>query len=144
MNIICKLKPSSSCKTQYFFSAFLFAIVGFGLLGFGLKWLIGSESEWLPILLVGVLLVAFAKGKFILKKSAERTINRIQSRGDGTCLFGVFSVWQWLIVIVMMSAGRLLRTSGLADEYLGAIYTAIGAALVMASLVTWRAYFSQR
>ena len=144
MNIICKLKPSSSCKTQYFFSAFLFAIVGFGLLGFGLKWLIMSDSEWILILLIGALLVAIAKGNFILKKTAEKTIKRVNRRGDGTCLFGVFSVWQWLVVIAMMICGRLLRTSGLEDEYLGAMYAAIGAALLVASSVTWKAYFSQR
>jgi hypothetical protein len=144
MNTLCKLKPASSRKTQLLTSALLWTFVGVGLTGFGLKWLIMSDSEWILILLIGALLVAIAKGNFILKKTAEKTIKRVNRRGDGTCLFGVFSVWQWLVVIAMMSCGRLLRTSGLEDEYLGAMYAAIGAALLVASSVTWKAYFNQR
>lgn len=136
-----KIKPASSRKTQFLLAASIWTLVGCGLLGFGLKWLIGSQSAWMLLLLLGAVVVGGVKGHFILRKSALRTIARIQSRGDGTCVFGVFSIWQWLLVAVMMTGGRLLRTSGLADELLGALYASIGAALIMGSIFTWRAYF---
>ncbi len=136
------MKPAASRKTQLILAATMWTFVGCGLLGFGLKWLIGSESQWMLLLLLAAIIIGGVKGHFILRKSALRTITRIQKRGEGTCIFGVFSIWQWLLVGVMMTGGRLLRTSGLADEYLGALYASIGAALIMGSLFTWRAYFS--
>tara|TARA_B100000959_G_C14959341_1_gene615108 strand:- start:1383 stop:1817 length:435 start_codon:yes stop_codon:yes gene_type:complete len=136
------IKPASSRKTQFLLAASMWLIVGCLLLGFGLKWLIGSHSNWMILLLLGAMIVGGVKGHFILHKSALRTINRIQKRGDGTCVFGVFPIWQWLLVGVMMTGGGLLRTSGLPDEFLGAIYVSIGAALIMGSIFTWRAYFN--
>jgi hypothetical protein len=137
-----KIKPASSCKTQLLLAAVMWTLVGCGLLGFGLKWLIGSNSKWMLLLLLAAVIVGGAKGHFILRKSAQRTIQRIQTRGDGTCIFGVFSIWQWLLVGVMMTGGRFLRTSGLTDDLLGALYASIGAALIIGSLHFWKSRLS--
>lgn len=136
----CKIKISASAKTQLFVAAMIWSLVGFGLLGFGLKWLLGSGSEWIWLLLLVSILIGGSKGLFVLRKTANRSINRIQNRGDGTCIFGVFSIWSWLIVGVMMAMGRLLRGSGLTDDVLGAIYAGIGIALIAGSFYSWKAY----
>jgi hypothetical protein len=118
----------------------MWSLVGFGLLYVGLKWLFISRSSWIYVLLALALLVGGTKGVFVLRKSARRAIVRIHARGDHTCVFGVFSLWQWLLVGVMMAGGRLLRTSGLEDAYLGTLYAAIGIALLLGSLTTWSAW----
>lgn len=133
-------KPASSHKTQLLIAALMWTLVGFGLLGFGLKWLLQSRTEWVFLLLLGVLLIGVTKGVFMLRKSALRAINRIKNRGDGTCVFGVFSLWQWMLVGVMITGGRLLRMSGLPDEILGTLYAAIGIALFIGSVATWSAW----
>ena len=115
---------------------------GCGLLGFGLKWLLSSESEWIWILLLAAVVVGGAKGFFILRKSALRTIKRIEVRPEGSGIWGIFSLGTWLIIGLMMAGGRYLRTSGLAEEFLGALYASIGAALIMGSSYTWRAYLN--
>lgn len=127
---------------QLLLAASMWTLVGFGLLGFGLKWLIGSESKWILLLLLGSVIVGGIKGKFILNKTAMRTINRVQSRGDGTCIFGVFSIWSWLFVVMMIALGNILRMSGLSDDILGAIYSAVGVALIIGSVFTWNAFIN--
>jgi hypothetical protein len=143
MTSFCKLKPAASSKTQLLIAAMLWSLVGFVLLGFGLKWLFASESDWIWVLLLATILVGAAKGLFILRKSANRSIARIQKRGDGTCIFGVFSIWSWVLIGIMMTGGSYLRTSGLADEFLGTLYAAIGGALIMGSIYSWKAYLSK-
>jgi hypothetical protein len=140
--LTCKFKPSSSIKTQLLLAASLWTLVGCGLLGFGLVWMFGSGSRWTFLLLLVAIVVGGIKGYFVLRKTSTRATNRIQNRGDGTCIFGVFSVWQWLLVGVMITGARLLRTSGLTDEFLGALYASIGAALIIGSVFTWQVYFS--
>lgn len=142
MDTISKLKPKASSKVQLLIAAMLWSLVGFGLLGFGLKWLLSSESTWIWLLLLVSVIVGGSKGYFILRKTANRAIARIQKRGDGTCVFGVFSIWSWVLVAIMIAGGRFLRTSGIEDEFLGAIYLGIGMALIMGSTYSWKAYLN--
>lgn len=145
MNAIARLKPKATKQTQLLVAAIIWSLVGAGLLGFGLKWLFSSGSEWIWLLCIGALLVGGSKGYFVLRKTATRAIARIQQRGDGTCMFGVFSVWSWVLVGIMMASGRYLRTSEiLADEFLGALYAGIGIALIMGSTFSWKAYFTSQ
>jgi hypothetical protein len=112
-------------------------IVGSCLLGFGLKWLFQSGSQWLGWLLFTTVIVGVGKGNFFLKKSAQRTIHRILKRGDNRTIFGVFSIPSWLLVLVMITMGRFLRISGLPDDLLGALYASVGIALLMGSIEYW-------
>jgi hypothetical protein len=131
-----------SRKTQLLFAASMWTLVGCGLLGFGLKWLLSSESEWIWILLLVAVVVGGAKGFFILRKSALRTIKRIEARPEGSGILGIFSLGTWIIIGVMITGGRYLRTSGLAEEFLGTLYASVGVALIIGSTYSWRAYFN--
>ncbi len=125
-------------------AALIWTLVGLGLLGFGLKWLIQSETSWWPLLIFSVLAIGFAKGFFVLRKTATRTVDRIMNRGENRCLGGVFSWSTWVLVILMMVGGRLLRGSGLPLELLGCIYAGIGVALLVGASVSWAAYRNLR
>ena len=137
---IASCRLAASRRTHVMVAAMIWTIVGLGLLGFGLKWLIQSETSWLPLLVFGLLAIGFAKGFFVLRKTARRTIVRIMNRGDNRCLGGVFSWSTWVLVILMMVGGRLLRGSGLPLEILGCIYAGIGVALLVGSSVSWAAF----
>jgi len=133
-----------SRKTQLLLAATIWTVVGCGLLGFGLQWLLSSESEWIWFLLLATLIVGIAKGFLFLRKSALRTILRIQSRPGGASIFGMFSPATWVIIAVMITGGRYLRTSGLADEVLGALYASVGIALIIGSVYSWRAFLNSQ
>ena len=134
----------ASRKTQLGIAASLWTVVGCGLLGFGLQWLLSSESEWIWVLLLATLIVGGVKGFFFLRKSALRTIKRIQSRPEGSTVLGMFSPATWVIIAVMITGGRYLRTSGFADELLGALYASVGIALIIGSVYSWRAFLNSQ
>ena len=51
-------------------------------------------------------------------------------RGRERCLFGFFSWKAWLLIVVMMGGGIVLRNSGAPTEALGVLYMAVGTALL--------------
>ena len=79
------------------------------------------------------------KGRFVLRRLAERNAARVIRRGDGHCLGGFLSVKTWLLVAVMMASGILLRRSGVPHPILGVLYAAIGTALMAGSVPLWKA-----
>lgn len=78
----------------------------------------------------------------MLDKSAKKSIERIIATRDGKCLGGVYSVKTWLLVLVMMTAGYLMRHSSLPKEFLGLFYVSIGWGLLFSSRNAWIAWKS--
>jgi len=74
---------------------------------------------------------------FLLARGAEANARRILAAGDGRFIGSVFSVGSWALVVMMMFLGSRLRDSSLPRPWLGLIYTAVGVALVRASVVSW-------
>lgn len=87
-----KLKPAVSRGMQLLVAASIWTIVGGCLLGFGMKWMLQSDTTNLLWLILAAIIVGAAKGYFILRKTANRNVRRIVDRGDGKCIFGVFSI----------------------------------------------------
>jgi hypothetical protein len=103
----------------------------------GALWLKSIDRLWiiLPALLIGTV-----KSIFMLDKSAKKSIDRIIATRDGMCLGGVYSIRTWLLVLVMMVAGYLMRTSQLPITFLGLFYVSIGWGLLFSSRNAWGAW----
>ena len=115
----------------------MWSLAGMALLAVGGRWVFQSRpAEAWPVLGLS-LAVGFLKARFILDRVAKRIIERIESRGDGRCLGGFLSWKSWLLVAAMILLGRALRASPLPVLARGAIYAAIGAALLVASRRLW-------
>ena len=129
---LSKLKPSASRSIHLLVAASLWTVVGMSLLSRGVAWLNGIEQLWivLPGLFFGSL-----KSLFMLDRSAKKSIKRIIATRDGRCIGGVYSVKTWLLVLLMMTAGCLMRNSHLPKEFLGLFYVSIGGGL----LFRWKA-----
>jgi len=135
------LKPSSSARTQLFLAALVWTCVGTGLSAAGANWCVGAvATPWNIVLIAGGLTLGFLKGEFVIAKTARKSASRIIGRGDGMCLGGVFSWKTWLLVFVMMGSGAALRRSAMPRSVLGVLYVGIGAALIWASRIYWRAW----
>jgi len=134
---ISRFKPNAPRSVHLFVAASLWSVVGLSLISRGVIWLIGIERLWivLPALLIGT-----AKSFFMLDKSARKSIDRIIKTRDGRCLGGVYSIKTWLLVMVMMTAGYLMRTSSLPKEFLGLFYVSIGWGLLFSSRNAWIAW----
>jgi hypothetical protein len=135
-----KLKPTGSRRVQLMLAAVMWTVVGAALLTVGVIWLVQSGVWWWPWLLVAAVAVGMLKTVFVLNRAAGRVIERIRHRGDGRCLGGFLSWRTWLLALGMMAAGFILRHSHVPHVILGPVYSAVGAALLLASAKMWRAW----
>ncbi|HID70496.1 MAG TPA: hypothetical protein EYP35_08580 [Desulfobacterales bacterium] len=131
------MKPNASSSVHLFVAASLWTVVGIVLMSRGVSWLSTIDKLWIiiPAFLTGTL-----KSLYMLDKSAKKSINRIVATRDGRCIGGVYSVKTWLLVLVMMTAGYLMRHSSLPKEFLGLFYVSIGWGLLFSSRNAWLAW----
>lgn len=134
---LSQLKPNASRSVHLFVAASLWTIVGLSLMSRGIVWLGTIDKLWivLPALLFGTI-----KSLFMLDRSAKKSIDRIIATRDGRCLGGVYSIKTWLLVLLMMTAGCLMRNSSLPKEFLGLFYVSIGWGLLFSSRNAWLAW----
>ncbi len=131
------LKPNASRSAHLFVAAFIWTIVGLSLMARGGIWLMATNQLWLmaPALLLGTV-----KSKYMLDRSAEKSIRRIIATRDGRCIGGVYSIKTWMLVAVMMAAGIVMRKSSLPREFMGFFYCSIGWGLFYSSRNAWIAW----
>jgi len=134
---LSRLKLNASRSVHLFVAAILWTVVGVSLISRGIVWLNGVESLWIVI---PALIVGTVKSLFMLDKSAKKSVDRIIATRDGRCLGGVYSFKTWLLVLVMMAAGCLMRNSSLPKEFLGLFYVSIGWGLLFSSRNAWIAW----
>lgn len=134
-------KPAASARVHAFLAASMWTVVGTVLTIVGVRWVIGSSlpHAWLFVLVAAA--AGILKSRFVLDRSANRAMERIQGRGDGRCVGGFFSFRAWLFVVAMACLGRILR-GGLLPRYLvGLLYVLVGSALVLACRKLWAGWY---
>ncbi len=131
-------KPGVHRSVHLFAAPFLWTTIGGMLIYRGYGWI---EPDSRILFLFLAFLIGSFKSLFVLDKVAAKTIRRIVTFQDDTCLGAVFSWKTWLLVGLMMSCGVLLRTFFTPGTILGAGYCAIGWALFLSSRHGWLAWF---
>ncbi len=123
---------------------FIWAVVGLSLSLAGACFLQTSLEEgsfsflqWAG--LWGAVALGLIKGLFVLPKVADRNTCRMRELPDQSPLYTTFSLRSWILVLVMILMGRLIRAMGASPFVMGAIYIAVGMALLLAS----RAYLQR-
>jgi len=134
---LTKFKPGVPRQIHLLLAASLWSIIGIFLMSRGMSWLATTEKLWLiiPAMIAGSL-----KSLFILDNSAKKGAYRILALADGTCLGAVYSIKTWLLVLIMIGSGIILRHSSLPKELLGSVYMTIGWALFFSSRHAWQAW----
>ncbi|MBU1234326.1 MAG: hypothetical protein KKD01_07730 [Proteobacteria bacterium] len=135
---ILRLKPGASRSAHLLVSASIWTVVGIMLMLRGGVWLASVGSLWL---LFPAFILGMGKSLLILDNSAKKSIYRIVRFQDGRCLGAVYSVKTWLLVLLMMTAGCLLRNSSLPKEFLGVFYVTVGWGLFFSSRHAWRTWW---
>ncbi len=88
----------------------------------------------LPLAGLGLVL-GVAVYRFGFSRLARRNILRIQAAPDRACLFS-FQAWRsYLIILVMITLGILLRGSPIPKDLLAPVYLTIGGGLFLSSLL---------
>jgi hypothetical protein len=132
-------KPVTSSRLQLLLAGLVWSIVGTGLICVGTYWVLSTSTHIMGLLALS-LCMGLVKSLLILDKVASRIVKRIVLRGEGRCLVSFYSVRVWVIVIIMILMGRLLRSMGLSYALLGVIYSAVGTSLLMSSRSIWLAW----
>jgi hypothetical protein len=138
---ISQLKPGAPRSVHLFVAAIIWSCVGSFLFLRGAFWLQGIAKLW--IILPGILF-GTCKALWMLDRSAQKNIVRIVKGGNSQCLGGVYSWKTWLLVMLMMAMGCLLRNSSLPKEFLGLFYVSIGWGLLFASRKSWIAWIHEK
>jgi hypothetical protein len=133
-------KPAAPAAVHLVLAGLMWSVVGVALAVVGGRWLWLSPLEAAPWLAAAAVLIGVVKARFVLDAAARRIVDRIRARGDGRCVGGFLSLQSWLLVAIMVIAGRLLRGSDVARGILGALYLAVGIGLLLSSRIAWRAW----
>lgn len=142
-NDLSRFKPGAKRTTHLFLSAMLWSVIGILLLTKG-SYRIVQVPEHQIVVIITALIVGTLKSILILDRSARKSIVRILEFEDGTCLGAVYSFKTWLLVVIMMGVGILLRNSSLSLSLLCFVYFTIGWALLFSSRLAWIVWMRRR
>jgi len=137
-------KPAAPARVHLVLAAAMWSVVGAALLIVGFRWTFLFPEPTAAWLAGAAVAVGVAKSRFVLDRAARGIAGRIAARGDGRCVGGFLSLRSWILVAVMMVAGRLLRSGIVAARVAGPLYAAIGTALLLSSRLLWHAWQSAR
>ncbi len=142
--VLERWKPAAAARTHLLLAALLWTGVGLGLLGAGVAWSARARWPWPWVVVPAAAAAGLVKGRLALDRVARRSAARIRARGDGRCLGGFLSWRTWVFVLVMMGLGATLRRSPVPRPALGAVYVAVGVAMVWGSRVYWAGWRAAR
>lgn len=108
--------------------------VGILLCSFALTWVIHPATTTAVALGLLGLALSVVINYLGFARLARKNIERILAYDERACAFA-FQAWKsYLIVVIMMTGGIMLRHSAIPRPYLAVVYAAIGAALLQASV----------
>ena len=129
-------EPAAKRTTLVLVAGILWSIIGLFLIGRGIK-------VQLPLVSISYIFIALAliigilKSKFVFAKIINKNVARIKSLSphkEKICVFAFQAYQSYLLVILMMSIGILMRHLPIPKLYYGSILVAIGTALLLSSL----------
>jgi hypothetical protein len=85
------------------------------------------------------LVIGFIKGRMVLPKVAKKNVARILALPEKSPLYMTFSAKSWMLVLLMIALGRIIRLAGASPLIVGTIYVAVGMALLFGSTSYLRA-----
>ncbi|MCD6392724.1 MAG: hypothetical protein J7M40_04370 [Planctomycetes bacterium] len=137
------LKPAVPKSVLLFLAGFAWFCVGTMLLVLAYLWLSDAHGA-LGFMYFGFgFAAALLIHHFGFQKIADKNINRILPMPDRQCVFSFFTWKSYIIIIVMVTMGRLFRRSAIPKSYLAILYIAIGLALILSSLKYIRVFINE-
>lgn len=129
-----RLKPAVNRKWLIVISGLMWSVVGIFLNVLAFGWLKYFNNMQILITIILGLFVGWLIAHFGFGKIANKNINRILAYPKEVCVFA-FQEWKsYILIVVMMSMGIFLRTTGILPKFiLAPMYIGIGTALFLAS-----------
>lgn len=126
----------------------LWLIGGLVLAVRGVSFLMDSPAVTNPMLLAGLivaaLIIGFGKGKFVLTKTSNKNIERIDQFTEPKKPIQVYSLRSWIIIALMVGISVALNIFQVDNIVRGPINLGIGVALIISSLAYMKALNSAK
>ncbi len=131
--IIMKIKPAVSKNWLITIAGIVWSLVGIILILKANEWLLPVETGVRLIYISTGMICAVILRKVLFIKIASKNIMRICEFTSKGCIFA-FQPWRsYLLILVMIFLGMILRNSLIPKTYLSILYLSIGGGLFMAS-----------
>jgi len=136
-----KYDPAVDKRLLIVLSGVIWSAVGIMLCNLAYGWLIAENTRFHLWLVLSGICLALMIHHFGFLKLVNRNIDRILAKKGKVCIFG-FQPWKsYLIILIMISMGTLLRQSSLPKPYLSIIYIGFGGAMLLSSFRYYRIFF---
>ncbi|MFQ5900899.1 MAG: hypothetical protein ACE5IH_05025 [Thermodesulfobacteriota bacterium] len=145
MKKIDRFKPAVNKNVLLFLAGFAWICVGVMLLVFAYSWLSATVSKDILFVFVGFgIVVALLAHHFGFLKIVDKNLKRILLMEEKQCLFSFITCKSYMIIVVMVTMGTMLRHSSIPKQYLAILYAGIGLALILSSVRYMRVFLSSR
>jgi len=137
-----KYKPAVKRQYLILISGLMWVAIGILLNTLAVNWLseLHSNSTWLYI--VAGVISALIIHHFGFLKIVDKNLGRIKSLDPKTCVFAFMSWRSYLLVIIMITMGLVLRQSQIPRYLLSVLYIGIGLALLLSSIRYLRVFIT--
>ena len=135
---LAKMKPAVSKYWLIALAGLMWSAVGIMLCRLAYIWLTAVHWSWaLPLGTLGII-SALAAYRYGFSGIALKNIDRLCILSDKPCIFA-FQAWEsYLIIVVMIILGIIIRHSPLPRHFSALIYLTIGGALLLSSFHYYR------
>lgn len=129
-----KWKPGVSKSILLLMAGLLWFGVGMMLDAQAYKWLKAESTDTLYLAAAIGFLAALMIHHFGFLRVVDKNLARILPMQGRHCVFAFMPWKNYILILIMISAGILLRHSPIPKKYLAALYVAIGTALILSSI----------
>lgn len=140
---IDKYKPAVSKNILIFLAGLVWICVGIMLLYLAHSWLIKASGINIYLFASGGLLLGLVIHHFGFLKIVDKNLGRILPMDDKKCLFSFITWKSYLLIVIMVAFGIILRHSAISKRYLVIVYIGIGSALILSSVRYMRVFFRE-
>jgi hypothetical protein len=129
-----RLKPDVEQRWLLLIAGLMWGGVGAMLGRLAIEWLRFEVPPHVWVFLLAGAILAAAINHWGFARLAKQNVDRIKALGQKACIFA-FQRWtSYVLVVVMITMGRLVRLLPIPRSYLAILYLGIGGALFLASL----------
>ena len=133
------LNPVVDKKFLVFLAGLMWCGVGIMLVSFAISWL--SHYEKKSLFYTAGFIAAIPIHHFGFLKIADKNLDRLLPLTEKKCVFSFMTWKSYIIVLIMVSMGIVLRHSSIPKNFLSVLYNGIGLALFLSGIRYFRFFF---
>lgn len=136
-----ELKPFIDRRYLSLISGLIWLAIGVMLSALAYRWLSAYQGEKQYLYAIAGVVLALTIHHFGFLRLVDKNMGRINTLEEQTCLFAFMSWRSYILVIIMISMGIILRHSKIPRNFLSVLYIGIGLALILSSIRYLRLFY---